>query len=51
MTQDLSLHHHPVHPLFLPTDQFAAADYELSKEQIEFFQEYGYLKGIRILSD
>ena len=51
MTQDLSVHHHPVHPLFLPTDQCAAAEYALSKEQIEFFHEYGYLKGIRILSD
>lgn len=51
MTQDLSAHHHPVHPLFLPKDQRAAAEYELSNEQIEFFHEYGYLKGIRILSD
>jgi len=51
MTQDLSVHHHPVHPLFLAKDQHAAAEYELSKEQVEFFHEYGYLKGIRILSD
>ena len=51
MMHDLSVHHHPVHPLFLPKDQHGAAEYALSKEQIEFFHEYGYLKGIRILSD
>jgi len=51
MMQDLSVHHHPVHPLFLPTNQCAAAEYALSNEQLEFFHEYGYLKRIRILSD
>src|ERR1700746_2288281 len=49
--QDLSVHHHPVHSRFLPTDQRAAAEYALSNEQIEFFHARGYLKGIRILSD
>src|SRR5450432_3778179 len=50
-TQDLSLHHRPVHSNFLLTDQRTAAEYSLSNEQIEFFHEHGYLKGIRILSD
>src|ERR1700730_15128796 len=49
--QDLSLHHHPAHPHFLPARERAAADYSLSNKQIEFFHEQGYLKGIRILSD
>ena len=51
MVQDLSLHHHPVSSLFLTTDQCDAAGRTLSEEQIEFFHEYGYLKGVRILSD
>jgi|HubBroStandDraft_3_1064219.scaffolds.fasta_scaffold51097_1 ectoine hydroxylase-related dioxygenase (phytanoyl-CoA dioxygenase family) len=51
MTQDLSVLHHPVHSLFLPTAQHAAAEYALGKEQIEFFHQYGYLTGVRILSD
>src|ERR1700757_1657155 len=49
--QDLSLHHHPVHSRFLPTGQRDTAEYALPKEQIEFFHEHGYLKGVRILSD
>src|ERR1700680_2771751 len=51
MVQDLSLHHHPVSSLFLTTDQREAAGRTLSEGQIEFFHEYGYLKGVRILSD
>src|ERR1700735_5890663 len=51
MIEDLSLHHQPVHSLCLPTDRCAAAEYALCKEQIEFFNEYGYLKGVRISSD
>jgi hypothetical protein len=49
--QDLSVHHRPVNSPFLATDQCFAAGYELCEEQIEFFHEYGYLKGVRILSD
>jgi hypothetical protein len=51
MTQDLSVHHHPVNSLFLATAHCASGGYALCEEQIEFFHEYGYLKGIRILSD
>src|SRR6202049_3296572 len=51
MVQDLSLHHHPVSSPFLTTDQCEAAGRTLSEEQIEFFHEHGYLKGVRILSD
>src|SRR5438445_1198191 len=49
--QDLSVHHHPVHSRFLPTDPCAAAEYALCNEQIAFFHEHGYLRGVRILSD
>src|SRR4051794_6970928 len=50
-TQDLSVQHHPVHSHFLSTDQRDAAENSLGDDQIEFFHEHGYLKGIRILSD
>src|ERR1700722_15266231 len=51
MMQDLSVHHRPVHSHFLPMDKGPAAEHALSQEQIEFFHEHGYLKGVRILSD
>ena len=51
MMQDLSVHHHPVNSLFLATTHCASGGYALCEEQIEFFHEYGYLKGVRILSD
>jgi len=51
MTQDLSLHHRPVNSIFLAKAHCASGGYALREEQIEFFHEYGYLKGVRILSD
>lgn len=52
MSNDLSLHHKPISELFKhPT---AAADwhqFQLSKDQIEFFHANGYLAGIRALDD
>jgi ectoine hydroxylase-related dioxygenase (phytanoyl-CoA dioxygenase family) len=52
MSKDLSIIHTPVGALF--SDRGAEGDarrYSLSPEQIEFFNENGYLKGIRILDD
>jgi len=50
--EDLSRHHQPVSGLFTrparPADWEA---YRLSAEQLDFFHENGYLKGVRILSD
>src|SRR5450432_2207209 len=51
MAQDLSIHHRRVGSLFDDVDHLGNAQYELRREQIEFFQEHGYLSGIRILSD
>jgi len=52
MTEDFSRYHHPVGKLFA---QLSAAEnlerYRLSEEQVEFFRENGYLKGVRILTD
>jgi len=51
MTEDLSKHHRPIGMLLARTSRAEDLDrYRLSAEQIEFFRENGYLKGIRILS-
>jgi ectoine hydroxylase-related dioxygenase (phytanoyl-CoA dioxygenase family) len=51
MAQDLSVHHHPIDPHFLVLGEHRNARFELCREQIDFFHEYGYVKGVRILSD
>ncbi|HZS04579.1 MAG TPA: phytanoyl-CoA dioxygenase family protein [Blastocatellia bacterium] len=52
MTSDLSLHHEPVSDLFrIPTSHDEWEQYRLSDEQVEFFHEYGYLKGVRMLDE
>ena len=51
MTHDLSLEHHPVSSLFPAVNPRTAAEYELRSEQVDFFREFGYLTGVRILSD
>lgn len=52
MQQDLSLHHQPISNLFsLPRSAEELEQYRLSEEQIQFFNENGYLAGLRILDD
>jgi ectoine hydroxylase-related dioxygenase (phytanoyl-CoA dioxygenase family) len=51
MTQDLSLEHSPISSLFPNGNHRTIAEYELRSEQVDFFREYGYLSGLRILSD
>lgn len=51
MAQDLSIHHHRIGSLFPYVNSRTIAQYELRPAQIDFFQEHGYLSGIRILSD
>jgi len=48
MVEDLSRYHHPVGKLFLPSDDWS--QYRLSQEQIEFYEEHGYVAGIRMLN-
>lgn len=43
MIEDLSVYHHPL------TDLFDGAEYRLSADQIRFYQQHGYLAGIRML--
>ena len=50
MVRDLSFDHQPVGTLLSSLDSDPAG-YLLSKEQVEFFREYGYLSGVRILND
>jgi len=48
MTEDLSRYHYPI------TDLFPARDFEryrLTKEQIEFYEENGYLAGVKVLNE
>src|SRR5215217_2470408 len=48
MTEDLSHYHHPL------TDLFPAGDwqeYQLTKDQVSFYREHGYLSGIKMLDD
>lgn len=51
-TPDLSEYHLPVSKLFRwPTSSAEWDQYRLSKEQVEFFKEYGYLSDIKFLDE
>jgi len=50
MAQDFSVHHHLIGSLFHDVGHRDIGQYELRREQIEFFHEHGYLSGIHILS-
>ncbi len=52
MQLDLSAHHEPISDLFQRSSSRQDWDrYRLSDEQVRFFNENGYLAGIRILDD
>jgi ectoine hydroxylase-related dioxygenase (phytanoyl-CoA dioxygenase family) len=52
MVADLSARHEPIGTFLKPQDRRESRDrYRLTDEQVRFFHENGYLKGIRILSD
>ena len=51
MIEDLSTYHHPISTIFaLATTAEDWHGYRLTEEQVQFFRENGYLKGIRVLS-
>ncbi|MFN0123990.1 MAG: phytanoyl-CoA dioxygenase family protein [Blastocatellia bacterium] len=49
MPSDLSAIHHPIGDLFSVPER-DPEQHRLTKEQIQFFHEYGYLKNIRMLT-
>jgi ectoine hydroxylase-related dioxygenase (phytanoyl-CoA dioxygenase family) len=50
--EDLSKYHHPITDLFhFPKTSSDWEPYRLSKEQLDFFNEQGYLNGIKLLDD
>ncbi len=52
MTEDFSARPAPVGGLFpRPASARECEQYRLSVEQVEFFQEHGYLSGVRVLTD
>lgn len=52
MSEDLSLRHGPVSDLFtLPTTAEGWRRYSLSGDQVKFYEENGYLPGVRMLDD
>ena len=52
MVEDLSVHHNLVGDLFeKPQTPDGWAQYRLSEEQVQFYQENGYLAGIKLLND
>lgn len=52
MIKDWSTEHEPTGKLFaLPETKAEWEQYRLTDEQVEFFNENGYLKGIRLLDD
>ena len=51
MSKDWSTENSPVGALFEKSGKIDAERFRLSDEQVEFFNENGYLKGIRILDD
>lgn len=51
MVQDLSDYHEIISDMFKPGIQEDWEKYKLSKEQVEFFNEFGYLSNIKLLDD
>src|SRR3979411_1324293 len=51
MIHDLSVEHHPISSRFPDVNHRTLAEYQLQPKQVDFFHEYGYLSGVRILSD
>ncbi|HVS36047.1 MAG TPA: hypothetical protein VMS17_10745, partial [Gemmataceae bacterium] len=51
MIADLSERHGPIGSLLSGVRREDVERYRLSDEQVRFFHENGYLKGVRILSD
>jgi len=52
MATDLSTQHSPVNSWFsLPPTKDAFERFRLSDEQVQFFEENGYLAGVKLLSD
>lgn len=51
MVRDLSQHHQPLGKLFPPELMKGRDQFRLSQEQIAFYEENGYLAGVRILSE
>lgn len=52
MIEDLSNHHEPIGDLFIAPGTIEEwQQYRLTADQIEFFHDYGYLAGIRVLDD
>jgi len=50
--KDLSHFHYPIGNLISPDELEEKTErYQLSQEKIEFFDEYGYLSGLRVLDD
>jgi len=51
MFVDLSQYHHRLTDLFPKPESNDLAQFRLSKEQVEFFHEHGYLAGVRLLDE
>jgi ectoine hydroxylase-related dioxygenase (phytanoyl-CoA dioxygenase family) len=52
MVTDLSAHHGPITELFArPASRKDWEPHRLSREQVEFYREHGYLAGVRMLND
>ena len=51
MNKDLSRYHHPITDLFGGPRSSEWDSYRLTPEQIELYEDNGYLAGIRVLSD
>src|SRR5215831_2688639 len=52
MIEDLSTRHELVsEPFAIPSTADEWAQYRLSDEQVAFYHEYGYLKGVQMLTD
>ncbi|HET8780891.1 MAG TPA: phytanoyl-CoA dioxygenase family protein [Pyrinomonadaceae bacterium] len=47
MTEDLSRYHHPITDLFSRQSQ----SHGLTEDQVRFYQENGYLAGVKVLND
>ena len=52
LSRDLSNYHHPLTKMFkIPASKKEWEKYKLSEEQVAFFNENGYVSGIKLLDE
>ena len=51
MAADLSSQHEPISELFARSRAENESQFRVSDDQVQFYQDHGYLSGVRVLSE